>query len=57
LRVGVVPIRRSGDWQTAVDFNPNLDFSKFKLFAFIGGVEQLVECKLNPDTNNRIHRP
>jgi hypothetical protein len=26
----------------AVDFDPNLDFSKFKTFLFIGGVEQLV---------------
>src|SRR5882672_5490482 len=41
----------------AVDFNPNLDFSKFKTFAFIGGVEQLVRMQLNPDQlNNRIHR-
>jgi hypothetical protein len=41
----------------AVDFNPNLDFSKFKTFAFIGGVEQLVRMQVNPDQlNNRIHR-
>ena len=41
----------------AVDFNPNLDFSKFKTFAFIGGVEQLVRMQLNPDQlNNQIHR-
>jgi hypothetical protein len=41
----------------AVDFNPNLDFSKYKTFAFIGGVEQLVRMQLNPDLlNNRIHR-
>ena len=41
----------------AVDFNPHLDFSKFKTFAFIGGVEQLVRMQLNPDLlNNRIHR-
>jgi len=41
----------------AVDFNPNLDFSKFKTFAFIGGVEQLARMQLNPDQlNNRIHR-
>lgn len=40
----------------AVDFNPHLDFSKFKTFAFIGGVEQLVRMQLNPDQlNNRIH--
>jgi hypothetical protein len=41
----------------AIDFDPNLDFSKFKTFAFIGGVEQLVRMQLNPDQlNNRIHR-
>ena len=41
----------------ATDFNPNLDFSKFKTFAFIGGVEQLVRMQLNPDQlNNQIHR-
>jgi len=41
----------------AIDFNPNLDFSKFKTFAFIGGVEQLVRMQLNPDQlNNQIHR-
>ena len=41
----------------ATDFDPNLDFSKFKSFAFIGGVEQLVRMQLNPDLlNNRIHR-
>jgi hypothetical protein len=40
----------------ATDFDPNLDFSKFKTFAFIGGVEQLVRMQLNPDQlNNRIH--
>src|ERR1700739_3854349 len=41
----------------ATDFDPNLDFSRFKSFAFIGGVEQLVRMELNPDLlNNRIHR-
>jgi hypothetical protein len=43
--------------KTAVDFNPNLDFSQFKTFAYIGGVEQLLKLQLNPDLlNNRIHR-
>ena len=32
----------------ATDFDPNLDFSKFKTFCFIGGVEQLVRMQLNP---------
>jgi hypothetical protein len=41
----------------AIDFDPNLDFSKFKTFAFIGGVEQLVRMQVNPDQlSNRIHR-
>jgi hypothetical protein len=41
----------------ATDFDPNLDFSKFKTFAFIGGVEQLVRMQLNPDQLNiQIHR-
>jgi hypothetical protein len=43
--------------KTAIDFNPNLDFSQFKTFAYIGGVEQLLRLQLNPDLlNNRIHR-
>ncbi|HEY2823225.1 MAG TPA: DUF4136 domain-containing protein [Candidatus Acidoferrum sp.] len=43
--------------KTAIDFNPNLDFSQFKTFAYIGGVEQLLKLQLNPDLlNNRIHR-
>jgi hypothetical protein len=41
----------------ATDFDPNLDFSKFKAFCFIGGVEQLVRMQMNPDQlNNQIHR-
>ena len=41
----------------ATDFDPNLNFSKFKSFVFIGGVEQLVRMQLNPDLlNDRIHR-
>lgn len=41
----------------ATDFDPHLDFSQLKTFAFIGGVEQLVRMPLNPDLlNNRIHR-
>jgi hypothetical protein len=43
--------------KTAIDFNPHLDFSQFKTFAYIGGVEQLLRLQLNPDLlNNRIHR-
>src|SRR5215831_12567027 len=41
----------------ATDFNPHLDFSKYKTFAYIGGVESLVRMQLNPELlNNRIHR-
>ncbi len=41
----------------ATDFNPNFDFSKYKTFAYIGGVESLVKLQLNPELlNNRIHR-
>lgn len=36
----------------ATDFDPNLDFSQLKTFAFIGGVEQLVRMPLNPDLLN-----
>lgn len=40
-----------------LDFDPNLDFSKFKTFAYIGGVENLVMMQLNPDLiNTRVHR-
>jgi Domain of unknown function (DUF4136) len=42
--------------RTAVDFDPNLDFSKYKTFAFLGGVENLVMLEVNPDLlNNHIH--
>lgn len=43
--------------KTTVDFDPNINFSKYKTFAFIGGVENLVMMQLNPDLiRNRIHR-
>ncbi|HUL34068.1 MAG TPA: DUF4136 domain-containing protein [Candidatus Eisenbacteria bacterium] len=43
--------------KVATDFNPNLDFSKYKTFAYIGGVESLVRKQLNPELlNDRIHR-
>ena len=35
----------------ATDFDPNRDFSKFKTFSFIGGVEQLVRLQLNPNSS------
>ena len=41
----------------AIDFNPNLDFSKYKTLAYIGGVESHVRLQLNPELlNNRMHR-
>ncbi len=41
--------------KTAVDFNPNLDFSKYKTFAYLGGVENLLTLQLDPDIiNDRI---
>jgi hypothetical protein len=43
--------------KTVVDFNPNLDFSKYKTFSFIGGVENLVMIQVDPELlNDRIHR-
>jgi Domain of unknown function (DUF4136) len=38
--------------KTVVDFDPNLDFSTFKTFAYLGGVEHLAMLPLNP---NQIH--
>jgi hypothetical protein len=43
--------------KTTVDFDPNIDFSKFKTFAYIGAVENLVAIEINPDLINiRFHR-
>lgn len=43
--------------KTVVDFNPNLDFSKYKTFAFVGGVENLLMFQVNPGlVTDRIHR-
>ncbi len=42
--------------KTNVDFNPNLDFTKYKTFAYIGGVEHLVMMQLDPsEIRNRVH--
>jgi len=32
-----------------IDLNPNLDFTRYKTFAFIGGVEHFDRLQLNPD--------
>ncbi len=43
--------------RTVVDFNPHLDFSKYKTFAFVGGVENLLMFPVNPDLiSERVHR-
>ena len=34
--------------KSSVDFNPDLDFSKYKTFAYIGGVEHLTMQQVNP---------
>jgi hypothetical protein len=42
--------------KTTIDFDPSINFSKFKTFAYIGGVENLVMIQLNPDLINiRLH--
>jgi len=42
--------------KVVVDFDPNLDFSKYKTYAFIGGVENLVAIQLNPELiEKRMH--
>ncbi len=42
--------------KTTIDFDPDIDFSKFKTFAYIGGVENLVAIEMNPDLINiRFH--
>lgn len=43
--------------KTVVDFDPGLDFSKFKTFAYIGGVENLLMFEVNPAlVSDRVHR-
>jgi hypothetical protein len=43
--------------KVAIDFDPNLDFAKYKTFAYIGGIEQLQRLQVNPDQlKNQIHR-
>ena len=39
------------------DFDPNLDCSTFKTYAYLGGVENLVMMQLNPELiTDRVHR-
>jgi hypothetical protein len=43
--------------KTVVDFDPGLDFSKYKTFAFVGGVENLLMFEVNPGlVTERVHR-
>lgn len=47
----------SANAKVQVDFDPGIDFSNYKTFAYLGGVEKLVMLQLNPDLiNNRVHR-
>ncbi len=42
--------------RTVVDFDPNLDYSKYKTYAFIGGIDNLVSMLVNPDLIDiRLH--
>jgi len=43
-------VHASGGCKLAVDFNPNLDFSKFKTFAFIAALNTF-RIQLNPDSS------
>jgi len=35
--------------KSSIDLNPNLDFTQYKTFAFIGGVQHLDRLQLNPN--------
>lgn len=42
--------------KVVADFDPNLDFSKYKTYTFLGGVENLVAIQLNPELiENPLH--
>lgn len=42
--------------KTVVDFDPSLDYSKYKTYAFLGGIENLVSMLVNPDLIDiRLH--
>lgn len=42
--------------KTMIDFDPNLDFSRFKTFAYLGGIEHLAMLPLNPNQiRDEIH--
>lgn len=51
---GIVPAASA---KTTIDFDPRIDFSKFKTFAYLGAVENLVSIQINPDlVNIRFHQ-
>jgi hypothetical protein len=60
VRIGLLVLLMAGLPAMAkveVDFHPNLDFSQFKTYAYIGDVEHLVMLQLNPELiNDRVHR-
>ena len=50
-------LARPAAGKVVVDFDPGLDFSQFKTFAFVGPVENLVMTEVNPDLiNPQLHR-
>ena len=53
----VLSLARPVFCKTTSDFDPDANFSKFKTFTFIGGVENLVMLQLDPDViYTSIHR-
>ncbi len=53
----LLSLARTSAAKATVDFDPQVDFSKFKTFTFIGGVENLVMLQIDPDLMyTRIHR-
>jgi hypothetical protein len=43
--------------KTVVDFDPKANFSKYKTFAYVGGVENLLMFEVNPGlVSERVHR-
>lgn len=56
LLAALATLAQRAQAKSAIDFDPNLDFSKFKSFAYLGGVEHLAMLPLNPDQiRDEIH--
>jgi hypothetical protein len=47
--LGMIILAPGAMAKTVIDFDPNLNFSRFKTFAYLGGVEHLAMMQLNPD--------